>query len=710
MMANVVEDLITRANGNLDTVAYFFCKHDILEGLKAGVIIAALTRQLLHPWPRISALHGTDTLMKDGPELLDMLWKRLPDSAKIYLVVDGLDQCAETEQKEVMEWMQKLQNLRCLYLCMSSRSHPDATALPILQGYGSAQVTPIPENTSDIDSFIDSELHACIQESQLKIGDPSLIIEIREALIRGSQGMFLWVALQIKSLCSMQSDADIREALKHLPQGLSETYDDILRRTSQSKTSPLVKYQQYIFELTSAAWRPLTIFEIKEALAVVPGVTSPDLSQSLNSIYATLSSCGCLVILDEEELTVRLVHPSLKQFLMEQYRTPLGSRFTAPQAHFAMAERIVTYLSYAVFRGEVSKDRIPEMDVTTTPSRIVASTVSSKAVQALALKFLRSARQPEVDVSRTLAEALESHRRLHKYELHFYQYTKTYCMQHLARVFEPGLHIGKLLPALLDNNTVSLELDHNQFDPLLFLVESKNINMFKIFYPERRGRILKEHVDLIAAIRLALEKDCPEILKLMFSAAGLSYNFWFKWDAEDLYEGPLLEHAVLSEGVQVVRFLLPLLDTLPYEALRDALRGGSEAMKNVIYDYELSLSPGGTQPREIRETILWQAVISGYQDIVEKLITCTPRKHHELSLLVEKARKQGNEEIVDTIEDIIDRFKRYGTWSPIEDDGVATGDQRMIHGPKQVLVSKWNHLGLETNAHGYNVLHLGTVG
>jgi hypothetical protein len=81
-----------------------------------------------------------------------------------------------------------------------------------------------------------------------------------------------------------------------------------------------------------------------------------------------------------------------------------------------------------------------------------------------------------------------------------------------------------------------------------------------------------------------------------------------------------------------------------------------------------------------------------------------------LSLLVEEARKQGNGEIIDIIEDIIDGFKRDGTWSPIEDDGVATGNHRMIHGPKRVFVSKWKHLGLETNARGYNVLHLGTVG
>lgn len=655
MMANVVEDLITRANGDLDTIAYFFCKHDILEGLKAGAIIAALTRQLLHPWPRTSALRDADTLMKDGPELLDMLWKRLPDSAKIYLVVDGLDQCAETEQKEVMEWMQKLQNLRCLYLCMSSRSHPDATTLPILQGYGSAQVTPIPENTSDIDSFIDSELDACLQESQLKVGDPSLIIEIREALMRGSQGMFLWVALQIKSLCSMQSDADIREALKQLPRGLSDTYDDILCRAKNSKTSPLAKHQQCIFELTSAAWRPLTIFEIKEALAVVPGVTSPDLSQSLNSIYATLSSCGCLIIIDEEELTVRLVHPSLEQFLLGQYQSPMGSRFTAPQAHFTMAERIVTYLSYAAFRGEVSKHRIPEMDVTSTPSRIVASTVSSKAVQALALKFLRSARQPEVDVARTLAEALESHRSSHKHEFYFYQYAKTYCMQHFARVFEPGLHIGKLLPALLDDNTVSLEPDHNQFNPLLFLVASNNVNMFKIFYNEKRGYILYEHVDLIAAIRLAIEKDCSEILKLMFSVAGLSYQFWFKWDSEDLYEGYLLEHAVSSQSVHVVRFLL---DTLPYETVRAAMRHGSEAMKNAIYDHERYLLSRSTQSGELLETILWHAVIAVDHDIVEKLIGCTPRKRHELFWLAEIAKGRANLELVDIIQGVINGLKR----------------------------------------------------
>ena len=76
--------------------------------------------------------------------------------------------------------------------------------------FTAARITSIPEENSDIEAFIEAELKSCIESKELVIGDPTLILEIRDALLEGSQGMFLWVALQIKSLCVMKTDDAIR--------------------------------------------------------------------------------------------------------------------------------------------------------------------------------------------------------------------------------------------------------------------------------------------------------------------------------------------------------------------------------------------------------------------------------------------------------------------------------------------------------------------
>ena len=56
--------------------------------------------------------------------------------------------------------------------------------------------------------------------------------------------------------------------------------------------------------------------ELREALSVIPGDVDWNPAKLLNDVHSTLGSCGSLIFIDEEELTVRLVHPSVKLFLL----------------------------------------------------------------------------------------------------------------------------------------------------------------------------------------------------------------------------------------------------------------------------------------------------------------------------------------------------------------------------------------------------------
>ena len=79
----------------------------------------------------------------------------------------------------------------------------------------------------------------------------------QDAIVKGSQGMlgsadqshttqdwdlliidrFLWVAFQLDSICSQETDESIINTLQSLPKDFPETFDRILRTLEQSKAA-----------------------------------------------------------------------------------------------------------------------------------------------------------------------------------------------------------------------------------------------------------------------------------------------------------------------------------------------------------------------------------------------------------------------------------------------------------------------------------------
>jgi hypothetical protein len=261
----------------------------------------------------------------------------------------------------------------------------------------------MPDGNPDIENFINAELERYLQNGKLSVGDPALRLEIQTALMEGAQGMFLWVVLQIESLCAERRDETIRQALADLPKNLSETFSRIFRRAKVFGES----YQKRILELIVVARRPLITEELREALSVVPGDTTWNPSRLLNDPYSTLACCGSLVIVDEEELTARLVHHSVKQFLLARsddiVSPPSSIPFTEYSANRKMAEIIVTYLNYSVFHTQISRTVVPQMSIGSAPSKVIRSALSPPSnARSLALKLLKSKRQPDFNIGNTV--------------------------------------------------------------------------------------------------------------------------------------------------------------------------------------------------------------------------------------------------------------------------------------------------------------------
>ncbi|CZR58343.1 uncharacterized protein PAC_08235 [Phialocephala subalpina] len=624
LLANIVDDLNLYVQSKDIAVAYFFCRHDIPESLNAGTIIRSLVRQLLRPIPDLEMVPeflDDITSAPDFERLFSLLRCNLPPTYKAYFILDGLDECDYDERKTLILQLRQLQDTFTMLLCVSFRLEPDNPLKLSSEEFTAPRCISIPEDNPDIEDFVDKELENCIESKKLVIGNPTLIVEIRDALLHGSQGMFLWVALwvalQIISLCAMKTDDAIRQALVDLPKDLSETFTRILAR-SEVAGQP---YQRRILELVTVAQRPLQVEELREALSVVPGNTTWNLVSLLNDIYSTLACCGSLVIVDEEELTVRLVHHSIKQFLLTGFNVSTNIGFTTADANKTMADIIVTYLNYGIFETQLSTAVVPRIMTGSAPSRIIRSTLnSSDSVRNLALKLLKSKRAPNYDVGKTLAETSKLFNSRSVDQFHFYSYARLYWQQHILGTSELEPVINNLLPRLLKRMRVDANArEHGSQTLFSQAVKQGLVALIKLLLETKEvGDELKDF-QLVQTLFWAAENGHEAVVKLLLATGEVD----FELKGGD-YGQTALSWAARYGDEAVVKLLLATgkveadaKDNNGQTPLSWAARYGDEAIVKLLL--ATGKVEADAKDNNGRTPLLW-AALNGHEAIVKLLL------------------------------------------------------------------------------------------
>ncbi|GLB02594.1 hypothetical protein AtubIFM57258_003952 [Aspergillus tubingensis] len=445
LLANMVDDL------NLDSerkavVAYFFCQHDSTQSLTPKTVIGSLARQLLQSGCDLDSardvLGDRQSLEVDG--ILTLIRHLLPPHFEAIFVLDGLMHCDGNVRQVILASLQEIQKLIKLALCVSVRPEP-ADSLQELKQLQNQRCWPVTANKSDIDAFINAELERCLESGKLVINDPALVLDVRDSLSQGAEGMFLWVALQIEALCLERTDADIREAIANLPRDLSALYTMILERSSLSGTT----YQSKILDLVVTACRPLTTEEMREALSVIPWKTFWDPARILNDIHSMLACCGGLLTVDEENSSIRMVHHSVRTFLCDHRE---NHRDLMP-VNQTMAETIATYLSYENFYKQLSAVKTPKISSISVTTAVIHTAVSSRGQsQGIALKLLKMKRSEDTDVGYSLLQRLQASRASDAVPWAFYQYAVAWWQEHIWYLDLNTPHLNKLLMTILDTH------------------------------------------------------------------------------------------------------------------------------------------------------------------------------------------------------------------------------------------------------------------
>lgn len=214
------------------------------------------------------------------------------------------------------------------------------------------------------------------------------------------------MTFQIDSICRENTDNGILKALEDLPKDLPTTYRRILRRLRDSgSTDPLLGKK--IFEIVSAARRPLGLEELREAISIEPGNTTWNASKLVNDMEKSLGCCGSLVVIDEELSTVHFAHSSVKQHL-ETFpdEVDVSEYHIVPEtANLVLGEIVVTYLNLDVLQQQLTNySKASELLSTQDTSRLIRTSLVLPAITSttLARKLLKNRKTPQFDVGREL--------------------------------------------------------------------------------------------------------------------------------------------------------------------------------------------------------------------------------------------------------------------------------------------------------------------
>ena len=161
--------------------------------MKARTIFGSIARQLTNDLPTEAFLKFESTTA-DLTAILNFLKTVLTGKRRYFIGLDGLDECEEVQFKELVNVLRGLLDTPLLHikLYFTTRSSVMNWVTLILKPERHI-VLDTAENqasvTRDIDHFINASLQERLSEDELQLGDPALVLKIRDALKTGAQGM-----------------------------------------------------------------------------------------------------------------------------------------------------------------------------------------------------------------------------------------------------------------------------------------------------------------------------------------------------------------------------------------------------------------------------------------------------------------------------------------------------------------------------------------
>ncbi|KAI4124244.1 MAG: hypothetical protein LQ338_004901 [Usnochroma carphineum] len=315
------------------------------ENLLAGLCVQVIDGSKTVPEILVQ-LHKSHASKRTRPTLedvLDVLKEVVKHFKTTYLIVDALDECP-SEVRDIL--LQKLKALQPMIRLL-------VTTRPTIDQFAENATIEIRASHGDQEKYIHSRVASGSRLSSLLQRRTRLLSEVCNKVIDKASGMsamwpclgqnsFLAATLHMDSLATKMSVETLKRAIENLPSTLNQLYDDAFRRIDDQDKEER-GFANKALRWVAYAYRPLTVRELEEALAIEPRGQdfNPDAAPNIAFV---LEACAGLLIVDKETEQVRLVHYTAQDYL----DTLLTSRYR--EAHASIAGECITYLSYDVFQ------------------------------------------------------------------------------------------------------------------------------------------------------------------------------------------------------------------------------------------------------------------------------------------------------------------------------------------------------------------------
>ncbi|KAF2812552.1 uncharacterized protein BDZ99DRAFT_413355, partial [Mytilinidion resinicola] len=326
------------------SVLFYFCSYASATSKQSTRILKSFAIQILRRHQNLSSYVYDEYVLSGQTPSMQALKSLLPNLLSSIrgprMVIDGLDECLDSEQKEVLK---------------------DILAFSSNVAYGSCPVLIVSRDVRHINAMLskkpslslnneESAVNAAIGsftkqrllEMQTRFQeldiDRSTMEDFEKQIVDKAKGMFLWVRLVLDILEDDVYNAnELKTAIDALPAGLTEFYERIIllvKRFSPQNYDKAVR----ILEWITFAKRAPKKFEVQDAVALT--ANNNILSEDTKLPETVLHLCRPLVE-DGPDNTIVFVHFTVYEYFLHESSGPFLHR---ESAEYNLTLSCVTYM------------------------------------------------------------------------------------------------------------------------------------------------------------------------------------------------------------------------------------------------------------------------------------------------------------------------------------------------------------------------------
>lgn len=333
LVSTVIDHL--RASLDLDMgLGFIYCDYKRQKAQTPKNLLGGLLKQFSQERPSIC--DGLRSLYERKKEpSLDEIAPALRTStgtfSKVFIIVDALDECSEIggDRKTILEELGVLSNMANIMI--TSRPHVN-----VEEYFQSIQNLEIVASDHDVRRYVEARISGAPRLARIVKSETGLNID--------HQHRFLLARLHMDSLATKATRNAALDALRNLPKGLDDTYEEAMQRINGQNDDDRELARKVLY-WTTCARRPLTVEELQHALAVKIGTSRLDEGDIVDE-EILFSVCAGLVTISQENKIIRFIH-----YTTQRYFEGVRLRYF-PEAEQSITKTCLTYLSFDTFSDD----------------------------------------------------------------------------------------------------------------------------------------------------------------------------------------------------------------------------------------------------------------------------------------------------------------------------------------------------------------------